>query len=75
MTYFFRLACRIIFEHSSAENVDEIVPDFVDTRTISFLTPRCPVPAMSQQIVEVPLIVVQGNEEIARVNFLYQSSH
>jgi hypothetical protein len=70
--FFFLSAFRIIFEHSSAENIEAITPGFVDTRTISFITPPCPAQFTGQTSVEVPFILIQGNEEIARVNFLYQ---
>jgi len=53
--------------------MDEISIDFVDTKTISFVTPPCPVEVNGNQKLEIPIVVIQGNEEIARINFLYQS--
>ena len=48
--------------------------DFVDAKTISFYTPRCPVPLTKENpTVSVPLVVTQGDQEVARVNFVYQS--
>jgi hypothetical protein len=54
-------------------NTEEIQIDFVDTKTIAFITPPCPVKAIENQKLEIPIVVIQGNEEIARINFLYQS--
>jgi len=54
-------------------HIDDIQVDFVDTKTIAFLTPPCPIQAIGNQRMYVPIVVLQGNEEIARVNFLYQS--
>ncbi len=69
----FSLACKIIFEHPLMNNMDEISIDFVDTKTISFVTPPCPVEVIGNQKLQIPIVVIQGNEEIARVNFLYES--
>jgi hypothetical protein len=69
----FLLAFRVILEHSSIENIENIQVNLVDTRTISFFTPPCPIPSTGHQSIEISFVVLQGNEEIARVNFLYQS--
>jgi hypothetical protein len=50
-----------------------ISKDFVDTRTLLFKTPPCPIRATGNQTTETAIIVKQSGEEIARVNFCYRS--
>jgi hypothetical protein len=47
---------------------------FVDTKTISFYTPRCPVPlTRDNPSITIPIVVTQNDTEIARINFVYQA--
>jgi hypothetical protein len=48
--------------------------EFVDVKTISFYTPQCPVPLTKENpTVSVPIVVTQGDLEVARVDFVYQT--
>jgi len=69
----FLLVCKVIFEHPLMNQHDEIQIEFVDTKTIVFVTPPCPIQANGHQRIYIPIVVTQSGEEIARVNFLYQS--
>jgi hypothetical protein len=71
--FLFSLACKVIFEYSLMDQIEAIPVEFVDTKTISFQTPSCPIQTTGNQRIQVPIVVIQGSEEIARVNFLYQS--
>ncbi|CAF0725571.1 unnamed protein product [Rotaria sp. Silwood1] len=50
--------------------------EFLDTKTILFYTPACPVPlTRDNPTISIPIVVTQNNLEIARVDFVYQSSN
>ncbi|CAF1500034.1 unnamed protein product [Rotaria sordida] len=68
-----RKACQIYFECPSSNKKDLIHFEFVDMKTIAFTTPPCPIQANGNQSIEIPIVVHQNDNEIARVNFLYQS--
>ncbi|CAF0971435.1 unnamed protein product [Rotaria sordida] len=68
-----RKTCQVYFEGSSSNEKSQINIEFVDMKTIAFTTPPCPIQAFGNQNIEIPIVVSQSGEEIARVNFLYQS--
>ena len=68
------LAFRLVLELETATQVENIPVEIVDTKTISFRTPRCPYPVDNQGTREIPFVIFQSNEEIARVEFVYHSS-
>ncbi|CAF1232273.1 unnamed protein product [Rotaria sordida] len=68
-----RKACQIYFECPSSNKKDLIHFEFVDMKTIAFTTPPCPIQANGNQSIEIPIVIHQNDNEIARVNFLYQS--
>jgi hypothetical protein len=48
--------------------------NFVDTKTISFYTPPCPVPLTRHNpSLSIPIVVTQNGVEIARIPFIYQA--
>ncbi|CAF0946250.1 unnamed protein product [Rotaria sp. Silwood1] len=68
-----RKACQVYFEYLSS-NTKSLIPfEFVDMKTIAFTTPPCCLQATGNESIEIPLVVSQNSEEIARINFLYQS--
>lgn len=52
---------------------EDISIEYVDTKTISFTTPSYPTEVGRDQPINVPIAIIQGNEEIGRVNFVYHS--
>ncbi|CAF1104258.1 unnamed protein product [Rotaria sp. Silwood1] len=68
-----RKVCQVHFENLSSNIKIPIPFKFVDMKTIAFKTPPCPVQATGNERIEIPLVVSQSGEEIARINFLYQS--
>ena len=68
------LAFTVRFEHPVAGSITLTGLGFVDSKTLSLVTPRCPEKFSTEQpTVEVSIVVVQGDVEIVRVSFLYQS--
>jgi hypothetical protein len=53
--------------------IDSIAIVSVDTKTIAFRTPPCPIQPTSTHPIVIPLVITQNDEEIGRVEFLYQS--
>ncbi|CAF3813036.1 unnamed protein product [Rotaria sp. Silwood1] len=68
-----RKACHVYIECSSSNTKSQIPFEFVDMKTIAFTTPPCPIQAIGNQNIELPLVVSQKGEEIARLNFVYES--
>ncbi|CAF2968867.1 unnamed protein product [Rotaria sp. Silwood2] len=68
--YCFFSACQVCFEHSTIHKINHIPVEFVGLKTITFRSPPCPT---KNQRMEVPIVVIQNGEEIACVNFVYQS--
>jgi hypothetical protein len=47
---------------------------FVDTKTISFYTPPCPVLlTRDNPSISIPIVVTQNGTEIGRIDFIYQA--
>ncbi|CAF5141350.1 unnamed protein product, partial [Rotaria sp. Silwood1] len=67
-----RKACHVYIECSSSNIKSQIPFEFVDMKTIAFTTPPCPIQAIGNQNIELPLVVSQKDEEIARLNFVYE---
>jgi hypothetical protein len=67
------LEYQVRFDHPSMTQIDQIRKESVDRKTISITTPPCPIPTTGNQTIEIPIVVTQSGEEIARVNFTYQS--
>jgi len=65
-------APKVQFEHPLMNDIGEIKFEYVDTKTILFSTPPCPISFETSETIQVPIVVTQGPEEIARVNFYYQ---
>lgn len=70
-----RKSPKIMFDHPSMNNLSEIKFEYVDTKTILFTTPAYPIPFEKFETIEVPLVVKQGSDEIARVKFYYELSN
>jgi hypothetical protein len=70
---FFFLACEIYFEYYFPEQRQLIEIEYVDSKTVAFTTPACPMQANGNQRIEIPITVHQNGEEIGRINFVYQS--
>ncbi|CAF4973702.1 unnamed protein product [Rotaria sp. Silwood1] len=68
-----RKICQVYFEYSTINKTNHIPVEFVDLKTIAFRSPPCPIQVIENQQMEVSIVVIQSDEEIARVNFLYQS--
>ncbi|CAF2823875.1 unnamed protein product [Rotaria sp. Silwood2] len=69
-----RKVYQVYFECSSSNNKSQIQFEFVDMKTIAFKTPPCPIQTMGNENTEISIVVNESGEEIARVNFMYQSS-
>ena len=68
------LAFTVRFEHPLFGSVTLIPLEFVDSKTLSFVSPPCPAPLSAEQpTIEVSIVVVQSDVEIVRVSFLYHS--
>ncbi|CAF2375946.1 unnamed protein product [Rotaria sp. Silwood2] len=64
------------FVHPFIDPKSTINFEFLDTKTILFHTPPCPIPlTRDNPSVSIPIVVTQNDLEIARVNFVYQSSN
>jgi hypothetical protein len=70
---FFFLACEIYFEYTFPERRQLIEFEYVDSKTVAFTTPACPMLANGNQTIEIPITINQNGEEIGRINFVYQS--
>ncbi|CAF2380013.1 unnamed protein product [Rotaria sp. Silwood2] len=68
-----RKVCQVCFECPSSNEKSWVHFEFVDMKTIAFTTPPCPTQDIGNQNIEIPIVISQSGEEIARVNFLYQS--
>ena len=68
------LAFTVRFEHLRFGSFTLTPLEFVDSKTLSFVTPPCPVALSTEQpTVEVSIVVVQSDVELVRVIFLYHS--
>ncbi len=68
------LAFTVRFGHPSIDPRSTLNMAFVDSKTIVFHTPPCPVLLTRENpSVSIPIIVTQNEIEIARVDFIYQS--
>jgi hypothetical protein len=68
------IAFTVRFVHPSIDQRVAVNLEFVDAKTISFYTPRCPVILTRENpTLYIPIVVTQGDVEIARVDFIYQS--
>jgi hypothetical protein len=61
---------NIYFDYGSMGQWNDIKISFVDTKTIFFVTPPCPM-LVAEQNLTVPLIVTQNDLIIARIDFVY----
>lgn len=61
------------FLNPSTNESELVATKFVDSKTITFRSPPCPMPANSNQTMNFLIVVNQGDEEIARANFCYES--
>ncbi|CAF2411645.1 unnamed protein product [Rotaria sp. Silwood2] len=68
-----RKVCQVYFESSSSNNKRPVHFEFVDMKTIAFKSPPCPIQTMENKNIKVSIVIKQRGEEIARVNFMYQS--
>jgi hypothetical protein len=72
---FIFLAFSVRFDHPSMDQRSTVNMVFVDTKTISFYSPPCPVLLTRENpSYSVPIVVTQNNNELARIDFIYQSS-
>ena len=55
------------------DGLDSIPFVFVDSKTVAFTTPPSRLPLNENGTRSVSIVAIQNKEEIARVNFLYQS--
>jgi len=68
------LAFEVRFVHPSIGQSSTVNLEFVDAKTMSFNTPPCPVTLTRENpTISIPIVVTQGDTEIARVDFIYQS--
>ncbi|CAF3947297.1 unnamed protein product [Rotaria sp. Silwood2] len=68
-----RKVCQVYFECLSSNEKSHINFEFVDMKTIAFKTPPCPIQAIEDENIVIPIVISQSGEEIARVNFMYQA--
>ena len=68
------LALELHFEHPSLDSVIPVEISSVDSKTVALRTPPCPRNTEGNQTLLVHIVIIQNNEEIARVEFLYYSS-
>jgi hypothetical protein len=74
LSYFYFLAFTVRFVHPRIDPTCIVPLDFVDAKTISFYTPPCPVQLTKDNpTVSIPIVVIQSDIEVARVDFVYQS--
>ncbi|CAF4194109.1 unnamed protein product, partial [Adineta steineri] len=66
--------CEIYFEYPSLQRQEPVSFRFVDSKTITFTTPSCLIEVNENHKIEVPIVVRQNNQEVARVNFCYEPS-
>jgi hypothetical protein len=64
------LVFNIYFDYGSMGQLNDIRISFVDSKTICFQTPPCPM-LVAEQNLTVPLIVTQNDLIIARIDFVY----
>ncbi|CAF1060927.1 unnamed protein product [Rotaria sordida] len=71
-----RKSFTVRFVHPLINPTSSISLEFLDTKTILFYTPPCPVPlTRNNPSISIPIVVTQNGLEIARVNFVYRSSN
>lgn len=69
------LAFTVRFDHPSIDSRSTVNMVFVDTKTISFYSPPCPIIlTQDNPSCTIPIVVTQNNNELARIDFMYQSS-
>ena len=75
MNDFSPLAFTVRFDHPTVDPRSTLNMVFVDTKTISFYSPPCPIQlTRDNPSCTIPIVVTQNNSELARINFIYQSS-
>lgn len=70
----FFLAFTVRFDHPLMGQRSTLNLVFVDTKTISFYTPQCPVTLTKENpSCTIPIVVTQNDVELARIDFVYQA--
>lgn len=64
------LVFNIYFDYGSMGKFNDIQVSSVDSRTIFFQTPSCPLIAAGQNLV-VPIVVTQNDLIIAQIDYIY----
>ncbi|CAF3772748.1 unnamed protein product [Rotaria socialis] len=69
-----RKSLTVCFEHPSINSRCNVSLEFLDTRTILFYSPPCPLMlTIDNPTVSIPIVVTQNSAVIAHVDFIYQS--
>jgi hypothetical protein len=64
------LVFNIYFDYGLMGRLSDIKVSFVDSKTIFFQTPPCPI-LLAEENISVPIVVTQNDLVIAQINFVY----